>query len=128
MERVKLLKPFGAPKAPQYIFYRRRRRVFRELHFHVIQFQNQAHIRNPHGPGKFSKTICFKPQAPQIFFIGADGGVSRRRRLHFFFFISLLLPLPKAVVSQMGAKGGAGPGGQEKSRRRLVFREYYINI
>ena len=33
-------------------------------HFPVVQFQNQAHIRNPHSPGKFSKTICFKPQAP----------------------------------------------------------------
>ena len=47
-------------------------------HLPVVQFQNQAHIRNPHGTGKVFKTIWGAP----IFFslaavsqMGAEGGV-----------------------------------------------------
>ena len=44
-------------------------------HFPVVQFQNQAHIWNPHGTGHVPKTIWGAVGAP-IFFIAAKGGVS----------------------------------------------------
>ena len=53
-------------------------------HFPVVQFQNQAHIRNPHDPAEVFKTV------------GAAGArnMGHRSRLNFFFVI--LLPPPKA--------------------------------
>ena len=42
-------------------------------HLPVVEFQNQAHIRNPHGIGKVFKPI-WAPQAPNFFclLIAAD--------------------------------------------------------
>ena len=44
-------------------------------HFPVVQFQNQAHIWNPHGMGHVVKTIWGAAGA-RIFFFVAEGGVS----------------------------------------------------
>ena len=45
-------------------------------HFPVVQFQNQAHIRNPHGTGQVIKTIWGVAGTPNLFFYRC-----RRRRI-----------------------------------------------
>ena len=55
-------------------------------HFPVIQFQNQAHIRNPRGTGHIFKTIWGAPGTPER---GARDARKLGRRWHpnlFFFF------------------------------------------
>ena len=117
-------------------------------HFPVVQFQNQAHIRNSHDPVEVFKTT------------GAAGArkMGRHRRPNFFFF---LLPPPKAAQNgrrrcpnfifisyhrpEWGAhgapffffgggfpngqrrcpKGLCSPRGQEKSRRRRVLCQFF---
>ena len=67
-------------------------------HFPVVQFQNQGHIRNPHGTGQVFKIMGRRrrppkgvPMAPETW--GAIGTPN----------FLILLPPPKAV--QMGAAG-----------------------
>ena len=48
-------------------------------YFPVVQFQNQAHLQNPHGTGQVIKTIRGAAVTPAIFFyrrpqMGAEGG------------------------------------------------------
>ena len=38
-------------------------------HFPIVQFQNQAHIRNPHKTGQALKTIWGAKGAPIFFFL-----------------------------------------------------------
>ena len=72
-------------------------------HFPVVQFQNQVHIRNPHGTGQVFKTIWDAEGTPIVFhFIDAEGGVSCRPRwgtpsAPFFFSFSFpkVAPLPR---------------------------------
>ena len=73
-------------------------------YFPVVQFQNKAHIRNPHDPVEVSKTM------------GAAGArnMGRRGRPNFFFLF-FLLPLLKAVANgrprhpKCDAKGATPP-------------------
>ena len=72
--------------------------------FPVVRFQNQAHIRNPHGTGQVYKTIWGAAGTPIFYcFIAAKGSVSRRPEWgapgapNFLFY---LLPPPKLAVSK----------------------------
>ena len=47
-------------------------------YFSVVQFQNKAHIRNPHGPVEVFKAIWGAADAPNFYFNAAEGGEFRR--------------------------------------------------
>ena len=89
--------------------------------FPVVQFQNQAYIRNPHETGQVFKIIWGAPGAPPkrgaegaphfFFHCRPEWGARGAPNCFFFFYRRPRRP-----------KGGAGGG--EKSRRRRVFREY----
>ena len=64
------------------------------------------------------------PQFYYVFFIAAEGGGSRRPE-RFFYPIAPIFVYFLFVLSKMGVEGKF-PGEREKSRRRRVFREYYI--
>ena len=68
-------------------------------HFPVVQFQHQAHIRNPHGTGQVSKTLLGDPVTPIFFYCrrrrrklswrpdrGAPGAPNMGRSWHPNFF------------------------------------------
>ena len=72
-------------------------------HFPVVQFQNQAHIRNPHETGQVFKTIW----GP-----GGTRYLGRRRRPKFFYFLS----------SFTAAVGGVFPNGAEGGCFAFIWR------
>ena len=87
-------------------------------HFPVVQFQNQAHIRNPHGTGQVLRPFGAQ-QAPQLFFPYRHRperpkyGASVAPQFFFFF--------------QNGRQRHRSPGGRGKSHRRRVFRQLFYN-
>ena len=122
-------------------------------HFPVVQFQNQAHILNPHGTGHVFKTIWGAagapckgrrrrpkfgaPKAPQIFYLFFNRR-RRRRKLscrpgrgapnmwcpwHPNFLLFFLISFFTAAE---GAQRWHAPGGRGKSRRRREFTSIYI--
>ena len=82
--------------------------------FPVVQFQNQAHIRNPHGTGQVFKTIWAPQAAPErgtggapIFFLFLNRRRSRRKlppqvgrpwRLKFFCLSFTFYRRPRRLV------------------------------
>ena len=72
-------------------------------HFPVVQFQNPAHIRNHHGTGQVFKIIWGAAGTPKkIFFYRRRPEWGAQGTPNIFF---LLLPPPKAAVSQVGTGG-----------------------
>ena len=91
-------------------------------HFPVVQFQNQAHIWNPHGTGHVCKTIWGTEGTPIFFFF-----FHRRRRLRFPKWAPQAPQRGRRRRPKM-APTAPLPGGRGKSRRRRVFRAYiYIS-
>ena len=70
-------------------------------HFPVVQFQNQAHIRNPHGTGQVFKTIWGAAGAP--FFFNRHRG---RRKPNFFFLYRFPIDLAPSGIP-FGAKSSS---------------------
>ena len=91
-------------------------------HFTVVQFQNQAHIWNPHGTGQVFKTIWGAIGAPIFFFIAAPCGAPLAPQILFIFIVS---PPPKAAVAQRWRRRRRSSGGEGKSRARRVFRKFF---
>ena len=58
-------------------------------HFPVVQFQNQAHIRNPHGTGQVFKSIWDAEGSPIFFtfFLPPPSQVGCPRRPKFILFL-----------------------------------------
>ena len=100
-------------------------------HLPVVQFQNQAQIRNPHGTTEVFKTIWGRrwrplkgaPIGTRIIFLTPLKAVDSAVPNFIYFFI--LLPPPKAVVSRMGAEGAAPSEGEGNPAEGGCFASIY---
>ena len=80
-------------------------------HFPVVQFQNQAHIRNPHGTGQVLKTIWGATGAPNF----------------FFFFGGLPKAVPQAPLPRR-AREIPPKAGVLRISEGIICNLYYLDV